>query len=306
MPRLSAVLSLILLTALLVVAGCGSAKPAADDSASPPPSGTASPSPSSTATPVVKKVDHVAISSEDPAALYKLFTGSLGLPVAWSYAKYPGFSTGGVHAGNVNLESLHFGPPAKTSTPGAMYYGIVLEPYPLAESVPELKARGALPGKAQVTMTEVDGKQVPAWTNVTLKALCGPEYVVYLCEYTPQMKAALEGKATTGPLGPLGIVSVEKVVVTSKDAASLRGAWSAAMAPDAMSSDGLLAMGDGPAVQVDQGGEDAFTTLVFKVASLETAKAALSDLGLLGAATATQLTIDPAKVQGLQMVFVQE
>ena len=61
-----------------------------------------------------------------------------------------------------------------------------------------------------------------------------------------------------------------------------------------------------PAVQVDQGGEDAITTLVFKVASLETAKAALSDLGLLGAATATQLTIDPAKVQGLQMVFVQE
>ena len=297
MPRLSAVLVLVALVAL-AAAGCGSATPA--------PSATASPSPSSTATPVVKKVDHVAISSEDPAALYKLFTGPLGLPVAWSYATYPGFSTGGVHAGNVNIESLHFGPPAKTSTPGAMYYGIVLEPYPLAESVPELKARGAMPGKAQVTMTEVAGQQVLAWTNVTLKALCGPEYTVYLCEYTPQMKAALEGKKTTGPQGPLGIVSVEKVVVTSKDAAALRDTWSAAMAPDAMSPDGLLAMGDGPAVQVDQGDEEAFTTLVFKVASLETAKATLSDLGLLGEATASQLTVDPAKVQGLQMVFVQE
>lgn len=298
MPRLSAVLSMTLLTALFLAGGCGSATPAAD--------GSASPSPSSTATPVVKTVDHVAISSEDPAALYKLFTGSLGLPVAWSYARYPGFSTGGVHAGNVNIESLHFGPPAKTSSPGAMYYGIVLEPYPLAESVPELKARGVMPGKAQVTMTEVGGKQVPAWTNVTLKALCGPEYVVYLCEYTPQMKAALEGKETSGPLGPLGVVSVEKIVVTSKDAAALRDTWSTAMAPDVMSADGALAMGDGPAVQVDQGDGEAFTTLVFKVASLETAKAALSDLGLLGEATTSRLTIDPAKVQGLQMVFVQQ
>ena len=298
MSRFPAVLSLILVPALLAVGGCGSGTPAADDSASP--------SPSSTAAPTVRKVDHVAISSEDPAALYRLFTGPLGLAVAWPYSKYPGFSTGGVHAGNVNLESLHFGPPANTSTPGAIYYGIVLEPYPLAQSVPELKARGAMPGKAEVTMTEVGGKQVPAWTNVTLKALCGPEYVVYLCAYTPQMKAALEGRRSTGPQGPLGIVSVEKIVISSKDAAGLRDTWSATMTPDTMSADGVLAVGDGPAIQVDQGAEDAVATLVFTVASLETAKSALADLGLLGAATTTQLTIDPAKVQGLRMVVVQQ
>jgi len=296
--RLPSVVSLIALAALIAVAGCGSGTLAADDSAAP--------SPSSTATPVVKKVDHVAVSSDDPAALFKLLTGPVGLPVAWPYSKYPGFATGGVHAGNVNIETLHLGPPAKTSAPGAMYYGIVLEPYPLAESVPELKSRGAMPGKAEVTMTQVDGKQVPAWTNVTLKALCGPGYVVYLCEYTPQMKSALEGRQTTGPQGPLGVVSVEKVVVTSTDSATLRETWSMAMAPDAMSAAGMLAMGTGPAIQVDEGGEDAITSLVFKVASLETAKSALIDAGLLGTATETAITIDPAKVQGLQIVFVQE
>jgi len=297
LSRLSAVCLPIAFIAL-AAAGCGSSSPAS--------SGSPSPSPTSSATPVVKKVDHVAISSEDPAALYKLFTGSLGLPVAWSYAQYPGFATGGVHAGNVNLEALRFGPPANTATPGAIYYGIVLEPYQLAESVPELEKRGAEPGKPQVQTTQVGGKQVPAWTNVTLKALCGPEYTVYLCEYTPQMKSALAGKHTTGPQGSLGIVSVEKIVVTSKDAASLRAAWSTALAPAALSADGGLAIGDGPAIQIDQGGADAITTLVFRVASLATAKSALEAAGLLGTASASALTADAAKVQGLRLVFVQE
>jgi hypothetical protein len=291
-------LSLIVLGSLLAAGGCGSSPSAATDSASP--------SPASTATPVVKKVDHVAISSQDPAALFKVLSGPLGLPVAWSFAKYPGFATGGVHAGNVNIETLHFGPPSKTSTPGAMYYGIVLEPYPLAESVPELERRGAKPGKADVQTTEVGGKQVPAWTNVTLKALCGPEYTVYLCEYTPEMKSARAGRQTTGPQGPLGILSVEKIVVASKDAAALRDTWSTTMAPDQMSADGVLAMGSGPSIQVDQGDDDAITTLVFTVQSLATAKSALHSAGLLGTASATELTADPAKVQGLQLVFVQK
>ena len=299
MSRLPAILALVFVPALLATAGCGSASPAADDSALP--------SPPSTAPPVVKRVDHVVISSQDPAALFKLFTGPLGLAVAWPYSKYPGFSTGGVHAGNVNIESLSFGPPATTSTPGAIYYGIVLEPYPLARSVPELKARGALPGKAEVTMTEVGGRQVPAWTNVTLKALCGPEYVVYLCAYTPQMKAALEGRETTGPQGPLGIVSVEKIVIASKDAATLRGTWSTTMAPDTMSAAGEARHGRRPGHPGRPGrrGVDHVAGLQGGLAR-DGEERAHGYLGLLGEATTTQLTLDPAKVQGLRMVVVQQ
>jgi hypothetical protein len=36
-------------------------------------------------------------------------------------------------------------------------------------------------------------------------------------------------------------------------------------------------MGSGPAIQVDQGGEDAITSLVFKVESLGVAKSALQN-----------------------------
>jgi len=94
------------------------------------------------AQPVGKKVDHVAIKCSDPEALFKVFTETLGLPVAWPFSSYPGFETGGVQAGNVNIETLRYGPPDDT---GTSLYGIVLEPYPLDEAMDEFDARGRSP-----------------------------------------------------------------------------------------------------------------------------------------------------------------
>lgn len=282
MKKYALSISLILIAVIATAAGCGSA------------------------TPVVKRVDHVAVSSEAPEELFNTLSGPLGLPVAWPYTEYPGYSTGGVQAGNVNIEALHFGEPAQTSTPGAMLFGIVLEPYPLEESVPELKERGAEPGKEEPQTMEVNGEKVTLWTNVTLKALCGPEYTVYLCEYSPEAKKRLEGNKATGPLGPLGIMSVEKIIITSKNPKELQDEWSKAMAPDKMSSDGTMNIGTGPAIEVTEGEKEEISSLVFNVKSLSEAKSALEKAGLLGKDSGSSLTIDPSKVQGLDLVFVQE
>lgn len=254
---------------------------------------------------VVRKVDHVAISSEDPAALFKVFSETLGLPVAWQYMDYPGYSTGGVQAGNVNIESLHFGEPANTADPGAMLFGIVLEPYPLEQSVPELKARGAEPGKEEPQTMEVNGQQVTLWTNVTLKALCGPEYIVYLCEYGEEAAKRLEEGKKEGPLGTLGVMSVEKIVITSTRTDELQKTWSRVMAPNSVDGKGMIMIGDGPAIQIKEGKKDAIESLVIKVKSLSKAKSALEKAGMLGKASNDQLTIDPARVQGLDIVLVQ-
>ncbi len=56
--------------------------------------------------PLVKKVDHIVVQTDDPKGLFDLMAETLGLPVAWTLAVYPGFSTGGIHAGNVNIELL--------------------------------------------------------------------------------------------------------------------------------------------------------------------------------------------------------
>lgn len=256
--------------------------------------------------PVVKKVDHIAISSEDPAALFKIFTETLKLPEAWPYTEYPGYSTGGVQAGNVNIESLHFGDPSNTSNPGAMLFGIVFDPYPLDQLVPELKERGAEPGKEEPQTADFGGRQVTLWTNVTLKALCGPEYIVYLCEYGEEAAKRLEGNKAEGPLGTIGVVSVEKIVITSTSPDELRKTWSNAMAPDKVDGQGVIMIGDGPSVEIKNGKKDAIESLVVKVESLSKAKKALEDAGMLGKASKDRLTIDPAGVQGLEIILVAD
>lgn len=252
------------------------------------------------------KVNHITVSCGDSKALFEVLNGTLGLPVVWPLAEYPGYSTGGVQAGNVNLEALQLGPTGKTLTPKAFLYGIVLEPYPLAESVPELKARGAQPGKPEVQMIDEGGKKVPLWTNVTLKALSPPEYIVYLCQYSPAYKKLLTSHLATGALGSLGIESVKEITITSKDAEGLKAEWAKAMAPDKMSSDGVLAIGTGPAIHIVKGSKDAIASLTFKVASLASAKSALEKDGMLGKATSDSLTIDPSKVQWLNLVLVEK
>ena len=101
------VVMLLGLSGMLVLGGCGSVKP------------------------VVKKVDHITISSTDAPGLFNYFTQELGLPVAWPLAEYPCFTTGGAQAGNVNIESLHLGMSSAPATASAGIYGIVFEPYPL-------------------------------------------------------------------------------------------------------------------------------------------------------------------------------
>ena len=253
--------------------------------------------------PVVKKVDHVTIECADAQALFDVLNGQLGLPVAWPFSLYPEFATGGVQAGNVNIETLHYGPPDQG---GTAIYGIVLEPYPLDEIMDELEARGAQPSKPEVQKREIDGKTVPYWTNVTLKSLCTPDYVVYLCEYSEIAASRLASHKVSGPLGGMGVESVKEIDITSTDAAAQQKKWEEALAPNKMSSDGVMAIGTGPAVRISQGKADVIASLVLEVTSLSKAKAFLEEKRLLGKSTADELTLDPTKIQGLDVRVVQK
>lgn len=259
------------------------------------------------AEPVVKKVDHITISTDNAAELFATLNGTLGLPAAWPFMDYPGFQTGGIQAGNVNLETLNPGaPPASGGQGSASVYGIVFEPYPLDQITGALKARGAEPSQPQVQQREINGKQVPFWTNVTLQALCRPDYIVYLCEYTEAAKSGMQSRQASGPLGGLGLLSVSEIHITSKDAAALKKKWAQVFAPSSMSSGGLMPIGAGPAVRTSTGKRDAIEGLVLEVASLSKAKEFLQAKGLLGSAAAGELRIEPSKVQGLDIRVVEK
>jgi len=257
--------------------------------------------------PVVKDVDHIATSTSQPEQLFTFFTGTLGLPAAWPFVQYPGFATGGVYLGNVNMETLLL---EGVSAPGspAFFFGIVFEPYPLTKSIPLFKANGADPQKPTVQTREENGKQVPVWTNVTLKALCTKDYIVYLCAYTPAAKAHLVSvtSASKPPLGPLGVTSVKEAVITSTDPEATISTWKKAMVPVSTSSDGTMTFQSGPAIRIIKGSTDMIATLIIEVASLDTAKTFLQKNGLLGKSTGSELTIEPSKVQGLDIQLVQQ
>jgi len=80
---------------------------------------------------VVAQIDHVVVESTDPAALFTLFTEVLQLPVAWPFAAYPGFASGGAFLGNANVEALTLGDPATptAAAPGrAQLAALAFEP----------------------------------------------------------------------------------------------------------------------------------------------------------------------------------
>lgn len=259
---------------------------------------------------MVKKVDHVTINSTDPAALFHTFTKTLGLPLAWPLSSYPGFTTGGVFLGNMNIEMLQFagtGQVGENSLDRTFIYGIVLEPYSLSEVMDELRLRGAGPSEPRDQMREVDGEQVKVWTNVILNGLSTDNYIVYLCEYTQKMQETMAQRVRDNPvpLGGIGVTGVQEVIVTSKRVVHARNLWGRVFDPAVMSMDGKLHFDYGPAVFLSEGTMDVIEGLVVEVASLQTAKQFLLQNGLLGESSATEISIDPRKVQNLNIKLVE-
>ena len=52
---------------------------------------------------IVRRVDHVIIETADEAALFQLFTGTLGLPIAWPVAQWGRYHEGGASVGCCNI-----------------------------------------------------------------------------------------------------------------------------------------------------------------------------------------------------------
>jgi hypothetical protein len=153
----------------------------------------------------------------------------------------------------------------------------------------------------------MNGQQVKVWTNVTLQALCTQDYIVYLCEYTPEMQAALASRAgaSSGPLGGIGLTGVKEIDIVSTQPDQTRELWQTVFAPAPMSADGVQAYDAGPAVRISQGSDNFIEGMVFEVASLQAARDFLSANGLLGSDAADQISINPAAVQGLDIRLVQ-
>jgi len=179
-----------------------------------------------------------------------------------------------------------------------------------------LDRRGIRYGEPRpIVTTGHDGSKNTLWTNVTLRQFSDGEASdatmhVFLSEYSPtyvnveQRRERLRTQLAEGGGGPLGVEAVKEVVVGVTDLEAARSLWQKLLDPTPLSGPSTWQVGDGPAIRLVQAEENTTRALVITVASLPRAKAFLREKGLLGADSGGEATIDPSRIQGVEIRLV--
>lgn len=251
----------------------------------------------SSAADIVAAVDHVtSVQPDRPARLLFSALSRLGLMVAWPYASYGRFASGGVRLGNLNLEVIGTpGDPAAAGVAGNAGDGgwprqlVTLAPASLENLPAELDQRGVLHGEPRPFSLKPGGE--PLYTTVGLPGLGGAGLAVQFCAYP-------DGPRTqTVPARDLaGVQHVDRVVLGASDAGAAWQRWTALLAPPGAGLADAWQPGYGPALEVRPAGEDTVLELVLRVRSLPVARAAFTAAGLSVAADVVTIGTLPARL----------
>lgn len=225
-----------------------------------------------------------------------------------------GVITGGVGFGNVNVEAIQV--PGQTDSRPRLL-GFAFEPSALDESLIELNRRGLTTGERRpLVAAGADGSKRTLWTNVTLRDFSDSDSAadatihIFLSEYSPtyvnvdDRRERLRRQLLASGDGSLGVVDVKEVIVGAVDLEAARPLWQKLLDPTPSATSNTWQVGGGPSVRLVRASESRIEALVVRVASLERAKEFLRKTQLLGAETASQVTIDPSKVAGLDLRLV--
>lgn len=266
--------------------------------------------------PPVRQIDHIMIRSAEPRNLYGLLVETFDLPIAWTMATRGGVTSGGVSFGNVNVEAISF--PGQT-TQQSLLVGFALEPYPsLSASLAELRRRDIPYGAPRPFVgRDPQGNVQTFWTNVTLgwfsdsDAPVDARTHVFLSEYSPayvdvdERRERLQDALVNSNGGPLGVHSVVEVRIGSTDVRDATKRWEELLAPYQPSADGALSVGSGPAVRLVRAETNEMLGFVVAVTSLRKAEVFLRERMLLGTVSEGEITIDPSKIEGLDIRVVE-
>jgi hypothetical protein len=105
--------------------------------------------------------------------------------------------------------------------------------------------------------------------------------------------------------GALGLERVREVVAGVRDFGPARAMWAKLYAPAPEVSSGVWEIDDGPALRLVESDSNSIQSLALRVSSLERAETALRERGMIGAVTDDEITINPAKLEGLLVRLVQ-
>jgi len=271
----------------------------------------AQPASSDERVPIIRQVDHVMVHASDAPGLYALLTDSLQLAPAWPLATYPGFTSGGVAAGNANIEIIHFDPPPEpVATHAATWIqGIAFEPDSTPGSIEELARRGIPVEPSQsVTRPGPQGEAVPLWTTCPLVGFLSAPAEVFLVDYAPEVRqqlTSLRAAAQRRQSSGLGVQALQEIVVGVTDLPSALDRWQQLFDPVLPTYPGLWDIGGGPAIRLIPHTTEIIITMVLRVVSLERATHYLGERGLLGEAAGKHVTIAATALGGLDLRLVE-
>jgi hypothetical protein len=250
---------------------------------------------------LIHQVDHVILASDNAEALYRLFSEKLQIPIAWRFQSYGTFASGGVSLGSINLELLlaQHGPYGLTR--------MALEPESLSTVLPALDARDVPHAEpAPYSQKDPSGVDHILWTTVGMPLIV-PAKTVFLCKYNTDVEE--RRRRTTDELqknggGPLGIEFPAAIVLGVRELTSAESHWTKLLAP-VRPTDGKWDLGAGPAIRLVADDQDHLAIMQIKVKSLQRARSFLMHEQLLGLDTEREISMDPSRVSGADIRFVE-
>jgi hypothetical protein len=261
---------------------------------------------------LVEQIDHILLVPDNPRALFDFFTQELMLPVAWPYREYGSFASGGVFAGNMNLEAAVFsGSSAKSQT---KIVGIAFEPSGTTEEVvKELDRRQIGHLEPQPFEMGPAGNKMKLWTNTILEDML-PGSFIFICEYHIYKIYNTEPSALRNQLkealnkidgGPLGIEYVSEVKINVKERAKLLERWKNFLEPYECFQDGCFNLGKGPKIRFLEADANCIDSLRIKVKSLDKAYDFLCSREMIGIKNDQGIITDPNRTFGILFEFVE-
>ena len=268
--------------------------------------------------PAFAGVDHVVVRVKDAAQMMDLFADILGLPVSWPLQTTDFASYGWVTLGNVNLE---FWAAANNSDlPGddvlPLFHGLALEPNNLATDIATLRGRGisCKTPRPYVTQTE-DGRDMTNFTNAVVLDVSNPLQCIFFCEWesegtifpwseklsTTQRKLKEQRQLSACTPGKLGVTGLVEVQLSATRLNETQALWMAITGQDFAP----IKLADVMGLSLQAGDADRIETIVIGVHSLDNARRFLTDAGLLGESSESEISLLPSACGGLRFRFRQ-
>jgi hypothetical protein len=266
--------------------------------------------------PAIRQVDHILVQTDDPQNLFDFLTDTLQLPVAWPISGDSGYTSCGVGVGNVNLELFRRAAredSPRAIRPAARFAGFAFEPHPLKDSLPQLQSRGISFDRPDPYVSILpNGSQGALWTTVVLPQFSRPNLSIFLFEYSRAFlnvdvrRKAMAGQLVLNKGGPLGIQAIKEIILGTGDMELDKSLWRKLFAPVPPTASGVWQPGNGPAIHLVQSATERIQRISLKVGALGRAKAFLTERHLLGRVSNQEISIHPAKIQGLNISLVEK